>query len=254
MRLIATFMIALASATAVQATAQGDITAPLRASQGITQEQQDRLNEVGKFVVISPLCQRLGMTVDPEIATKAEAALQAETASWKSEVAVVERLKGEAISRQGRILKTDLDAVVRAATTDAQLRKVSDVLGGYGQTCVAAAADSIFSSLIVLPKGYDVHAAATDAADKMLEAGGLASWQTPQIQARGDLMMLAGACRSKIGSTRSDALVKEFSNSDDARVREYYFKSFDTGLGDPSILSSVAACDKAISSLRSKAK
>lgn len=66
----------------------------------------------------------------------------------------------------------------------------------------------------------------------MLELGGLASWQTPRIQARGDLMMLAGTCRSKIGAARSDALVQEFGQSDDPRVRDYYSKSFDEGLAD----------------------
>lgn len=86
----------------------------------------------------------------------------------------------------------------------------------------------------------------------MLEAGGLASWQTPEIQARGDLMMLAGICRSKIGPARSDALVKEFGQSDDPRVRNYYTKSFDEGLDDPTVIETLAGCNKAITPYRAK--
>jgi hypothetical protein len=49
-----------------------------------TQAQQDRLNRVGQFVVTAPMCEELGMKLDPDLPTKAEAALAAETASWSS--------------------------------------------------------------------------------------------------------------------------------------------------------------------------
>jgi hypothetical protein len=144
------------------------------------------------------------------------------------------------------MLKTDLEAAAAGAKTDAQLRAVQGILLGYGRTCVTAATDPIFSSLIVAPSGYDLDKAATEAADSMLEVGGLASWQTPPIQARGDLMMLAGTCRSRIGAARSDALVKLYGQSADSRVRDYYSHSFDEGLADPSIISTLAGCKRAI--------
>lgn len=217
-----------------------------------TQTQQDRLNQVGRFVVTAPMCEKLGMKLDPDFPTKAEAALKVETASWSVEPATVERLKGEAVARQGRILGTDLQAAADGAKSDAQLRAVKGILLGYGRTCLAATTDPIFSSLIVSPPGYDLDKATTETADSMLEAGGLASWQTRQIQARGDLMMLAGTCRSKIGPARSDALVKEFGQSKDPRVRNYYTKSFDEGLADPTMIETLAGCNKAITSYRAK--
>ncbi|MEG8223872.1 hypothetical protein OSJ57_25220 [Sphingomonas sp. HH69] len=194
------------------------------------------------------------MKLDADFPIRAEAALDVETASWHVDPATVKRLKGEAISRQSRMFGTDLRAAADGAKSDAQLRAVKGILLSYGRTCVAATTDPIFSSLIIPPAGYNLDKAATDAADSMLESGGLASWQTPQIQARGDLMMLAGTCRAKIGPARSDALVKEYGQSDDPRVRDYYSKSFDEGLADPSVISTLAGCNKAITAYRAKVR
>jgi hypothetical protein len=240
-----TFRIAIAVSFAVGATF------PAVAQ---TQAQQDRLNRVGQFVVTAPFCERLGMKLDPDLPLKAEAALDAETASWLIDTATIERLKQEAVARQKWILGTDLQAAVDGAKTDAQLRAVKAILLDYGRTCLSATSDPIFSALITAPFGYDLDAAATKFADAMLEAGGLASWQTPQIQARGDLMMLAGTCRSKIGAARSDALVKQYGQSDDPRVRDYYSRSFDEGLSDPTVVDTLAGCNKAITAYQAKAR
>ena len=218
-----------------------------------TQAQQDRLDRVGQFVVISPICEKLGMKVDPDLPKMAEAGLASETSSWPIAAETIERLKQEAVARQGRIFSTDLDAASAGAKTDAQLRGVKDILLGYGRVCMAATVDPIFSSLIAAPAGYNLDGAATTLADTMLERGGLASWQTPQIQARGDLMMLAGTCRAKIGAARSDALTKQYGQSDDPRVRNYYSRSFDEGLADPGMIETLAGCNRAILASRAKA-
>jgi hypothetical protein len=217
-----------------------------------TQAQQDRLNRVGQFVVTAPMCERLGMKLDPDLPVKAEAALNAETAAWAVAPATVARLKGEAINRQSRMLATDLQSAADGAKTDAQLRDLKHTLLGYGRTCMEASGEPIFSSLIVPPPGFNLETAATELTDSMLEVGGLASWQTPQIQARGDLMMLAGTCRSKIGALRSDALVRQYGQSDDPRVRDYYSKSFDEGLSDPSTIGTLAGCNRAIAAYRAR--
>lgn len=212
------------------------------------------MNRVAQFVVTAPMCEKLGMTLDPQLPQKAATAVQAETAGWGIENQRLERLQADAVKRQGAILASDLATASGNAKTDAQLRGVKAILLAYGRTCMAATADPIFSALVIAPPGYDLDMAATQMADSMLEAGGLASWQTPAIQARGDLMMLAGTCRSKIGPARSDALVKEFGQSDDARVRDYYSRSFDEGLADPSIIETLAGCNRAIAGFRAKAR
>lgn len=215
-----------------------------------TQAQQDRLNRVAQFVVTAPMCEKLGMTLATDLPRKAEAAFRAETATWTVDAARLDRLKGQATARQDAILKTDLEAAANGAKTEAQLRAVKGILLGYGRTCMAATTDPLFSALIVPPPGYDLDRATTEVADSLLQGGGLASWQTPQIQARGDLMMIAGTCRSKIGAARSDALVKAFGQSDDPRVRDYYSRAFDEGLSDPSTIPTLAGCDRAIANYR----
>lgn len=219
-----------------------------------TQAQHDRLDQVARYLVTAPMCQRLGIGVDPDLPAKVDAAVAVETSSWSVEPSALSRLKSEAVSRQGAILKTDLRTAADTAKTDAQLRNVRNILIGYGRTCLAAATDKIFSTVVIAPAGYDLDKAATAAADEMLEAGGLASWQTPKMQARGDMMMLAGTCRSKIGAARSDALVREFGQTDDPRVRAYYARSFDEGLAGQTTIATLAGCNRAIAAYRQNAK
>jgi len=215
-----------------------------------TQVQQDRLDTLARYTVTAPVCQRLGMTVDEKAGDKFAVALKVETASWSLDPAVVEQLMSTAFERQGRMLAIDLDAAAAHAKTDAELRRVREILLGYGKTCLAAAADPIFSRFVVLPAGFDLGRAAADLSDSMLEGGGLASWQTPAIQAHGDLMMVAGACRAKIGAAPSDALVRTFGASDDPRVRAYYTRSFNEGLNDAELNFTLPQCERAIARLR----
>lgn len=217
-----------------------------------TQAQQDRLNQAAQYVVTAPMCARLGMVLAPDSPDRAEARLDAEMATWAIDPEKRTTLKNEAVSRQGKMLGIDLETASSGAKTDAQLRNVKTILMGYGRTCLAASSDPLFTALIVPPADYDLDKAATDAADTMLEAGGLASWQTPQIQARGDLMMVAGVCRSRIGAARSDALLRQFGQSDNPRVRNYYLKSFDEGLSDPTLISSLAGCNRAIVAIQAR--
>ncbi|WP_443971311.1 hypothetical protein [Sphingobium sp. CR28] len=223
------------------------ISAPVFAQ---SQAQQDRIDKVAQLVVTAPICQRLGMTVDPAIGTKVEAAFQAETATWQVAPAIVDALKLASLRRQNAMLRVDLDTASSNARTDEQLRGLRAIVMGYGRTCMEAIRDPIFSQVITVPAGYDLNNAVTAFSDSMLEAGGLASWQTPAIQARGDMMMLAGTCRAQIGAARSDALVSQFGQTDDARVRGYYRRSFDEGLADTDLNFTLAQCNRAITNQR----
>jgi hypothetical protein len=235
------------------AMAAAPITMATNPGLSITQAQQDRLNRVAQFLVTAPMCEKLGMKLAPEFPTKVAVAQKAETAPWPVKTARLDQLEVDAISRQSAIYNTDLEAASGHAKTEAQLRQLPKILLRYGRTCMAATADPIFASLIVPPPDYNLEKAVTNAADEILEEGGFASWQTPKIQARGDLMKVAGTCRSRIGAARSDALVREYGQSDDQRVRDYYSKSFDEGLDDPTIISTLAGCNRVIMKIRAKA-
>ena len=215
-----------------------------------SQVQQDRVDQVSRFVVTAPICDKLGMTVDPALPVKVEAAFKAETSAWSAAPAAIERLKVASIQRQSHILKVDLETASENAKTGAELRQVGTILRGYGRTCLEATRDPIFSQVITAPSGFDLDRAVTDVADSMLESGGLASWQTPAIQARGDMMMVAGACRKRIGKGRSDALVAEFGKSDSPRTREYYLKAFDDALNDPELDFDLTQCNRLVTRYR----
>jgi hypothetical protein len=211
-----------------------------------TQVQEDRMNTLARYTVTSSVCATLGMTVDGDSGDKFTTALREETASWHVDQSVIERLMSAAFDRQGRMLQIDLQAAAEQAKSEVELRGVKAIFVRYGKICLAAAADPIFSKLIAVPAGYDLDRAATAASDELLEAGGLASWQSSDIRARGDLMMLAGACRTQIGHARSDALVQKYGASEVARVRDYYSKSFDAGLSDTELHFTLSQCDRAI--------
>lgn len=224
-------------------------TQPLHAQ---TQQQQDRIDRVSRLIVTAPLCRGLGMAVDSDLPAKVAAGFKAETAKWGVPSGRLEQLAAASADRQGKLFAQDLDTEEANAKSAAQLRKLSTILLGYGRTCVEATSDPLFSASIQKPAGFDLQVAATKFADSMLEDGGLASWQTPVIQARGDLMMVAGTCRAVIGKARSDALFAEFGRSDDARTRDYYLKSFDIGLDDTDRQFNLAQCNRMINGFRGR--
>ena len=67
----------------------GTLAAPAMAQ---TQAQQDRIERVSRFVVTAPMCDRLGLTVDPELPSKVEAAFKAETSAWSVDPGTLERV------------------------------------------------------------------------------------------------------------------------------------------------------------------
>lgn len=172
-----------------------------------TQAQQGRIDRVSRLVVTAPMCERLGMSIQPDLPLRVAEAFKEETSGWALGPQKVEQLAAESSDRQTKVFSQDLEAAAGSAKTEAQLRNLRTVLLGYARTCVEATEDPVFAKVISKPAGFTAEAAATKAADSMLEDGGLASWQTPAIQARGSIMMLAGTCRSVIGKARSDALI-----------------------------------------------
>lgn len=215
-----------------------------------TQQQQDRIDRVSRLVVTAPLCGRLGMTIDPDLPAKVAAAFKEEASGWGMDHHRLDQLAVESSDRQTKLFLRDLGAEADNAKSEAQLRNLRSVLLSYAHTCVEATEDPIFSKVVTKPAAFSADAAATMSADSMLEDGGLASWQTPAIQARGGIMMMAGTCRSVIGKVRSDALIFEYGKSEDARARRYYLKSFDIGLDDTEMKFSLAQCNRAIAGFR----
>lgn len=218
-----------------------------------TPQQFDRLNALTHYGMVMAWCDKLGMKLAPDWQEQADSGIKAEALSWGLAPDATNQLVGEAVARQGRIAQIDLDAFAdKNIKTEAGLRNVRSVFVKYGRVCLEAANDPLFSRLVTAPANFDLEDAATNAADSLLKDGGLASWQTPAIQARGDLMMAAGACRSHIGSTRSDAIFQKYSHASNPREREYYVHSFDEGLSDTSFNFDAAQCERLLKRLTAK--
>ena len=103
-----------------------------------SQAQQDRIDQVARFLVTAPTCEHLGMKVDPDFPTKLEAAFKIETTPWAVDAKVVERAMTAALTRQSHISEIDLKVISDNLTTDAQLRGLDalyprrDCLKGQG--------------------------------------------------------------------------------------------------------------------------
>ncbi len=221
-------------------------------AQAQTQAQHDRIDELAQFAVATGMCIRLGFSVASDTERRLDPAVQAEIQTWPGDKAQLKTALGDAVQRQSEIFSTDLQFFSDHAKTNHELRNVKSVLLRYGDTCMKAAKDALFKAFISVPLGYDLNKAATATSDAMLEDGGLASWQTPVIAARGDMMMIAGACRHVIGPVRSDALRQSFGQSDDPRERAYYDRSFDSGLSDTELNMDLTRCERVTTRYRHK--
>lgn len=220
-----------------------------------TAEQFDRLNTLTHYGMVMGWCDKLGMKLAPDWDRQIESGINAEVKTWGLPPDAASQLISEAVARQLRLNKIDLDALAEQKTkTEAGLRSIRSVFLKYGAQCLEAAREPLFSAVFSVPAGFDLNAAATEAADSVLADGGLASWQTPAVQARGDLMMAAGTCRAHIGAARSDAIFKKYSHAADARERAYYVRSFDEGLSDTSFDFDAAQCERLIKRLAAKAE
>jgi hypothetical protein len=219
-----------------------------------TQPQFDRLNTLARYGMVMGWCDKLGMKLAPNWEGQIDRGVTAEVLSWGLSADASKQLIAETVTRQARINQIDLDMLTEtSAKTEAGLRGVRSVFAKYGRMCLEAARDPLFSRIVTVPPNFEVEAAATQAADGLLKDGGLASWQTPTIQARGDLMMAAGTCRSHIGAARSDEIFQKYSHAADPREREYYVHSFDQGLADTSFNFDASQCERLIKRLTLKA-
>lgn len=220
--------------------------------QAQTQSQIDRLDELAQFAMVSPMCKKLGFSIAPDIESRLDPSIQDEIQNWDGDKARLKTASIEAAQRQSQMMEVDLKFLSDHAITEAELRKLKAIFVRYGHICEKAATDKFFKTFIAVPTAYNLESAATAVSDDMLEVGGLASWQTPRITARGDMMTIAGACRHLIGPIRSDALRQTYGRSDDPRERAYYNRSFDSGLNDTELNLDRTQCERGIVRYRQK--
>lgn len=207
---------------------------------------------MARFVVVADSCETLGAKLPKNLLSAAETGLISDGAAWNVDVVTIRQKYREALAREKLAYSTDLQFASDNAKTDAQLRRVKDVILQYARLCSEADHDPMFGALIELPEGFEPNAAAIGWADRALEMGGIASWQTPSIQTRGDLAILAGACRRVLGGRRSDELMQLYGRSEITRERDYFNRAYQMGLEDTELNFDAAQCNRAIEKNRAK--
>lgn len=209
-----------------------------------TQAQFDRANALAYSSLVAANCRGLGFTLESDgsaLGAKTIAGFRDEAAETPLSPEAADALLAQALDRQGKTIEIDIAGYPATAEgyRALNLRLADD--------CLKAAQDPVLAGILKAPEGFEPRRAAAAATDVLLAKGGLASWQTPSIQARGDLLTVAGSCRRLIGGERADALFKTYARAEDPRERAYYVESYDAGLADKFHFDfDLAQCERAI--------
>ena len=194
--------------------------ATVPAARAQTQAQADRIDDLTRYAMYAGACDAFGIPARDGQAEQIGALALAEAESSGLDKSKAAEFVQAAVDRHGRSLEIDFQALVEGARTGG--RKLSEIAPAFrkiGENCVEAAADPAAGKYLVLPAGFDLDKAVTAAVDKLLVSGGLASWQTPAIQARGDLLMAAAGRRSAArAQTRSTSSIPARTISGNGRT------------------------------------
>ncbi len=211
-----------------------------------TQQQQNRLNEVARFVVVAPMCKRLGMETASDLPEQVEAAVLSETSTWSIDTNTLNSLKSDALNRQMRAMKIDLGTAVNIENDNQKINRYHEVVRSFAKTCILASKDAYLGKVIQIPSDFDLDKAVIYASDSFLEPEGIASWQNPYMQARADLLTISSQCRAQIGPSRADAIVLKYGQAVNPRERAYYNRAIDTGLEEPTTTYTRDDCDRIV--------
>lgn len=208
-------------------------------------EQQELIDRLALLSFASPMCEQMGFEVAKDIDEKAPAiALKRLVASGMNEQEVAAAIT-RAVDLIEKSWDADQDALMGSLKSSEDFRRLKDFYYHKGLTCFQLANDPLFRSVIAKPASLDLAKAATEMADAALWQGGLASWQTPAIRARGDLLYAIGACRKFIGA-EADELLKLYNVASTEQQRKYNLYSYEAGLDNGSMFSDIAQCRRAI--------
>lgn len=242
----------LTSAAGLLALAAG-LTTPAKAQPG---SPAARIEEIARYSASLPACQKVGFQLGPgwmdELPNKAVS--EVEGLGMSKEEA--DRQLAEAMRIRRSVFDSKSSALLSGPGSSGPNfgSNVLAWLKDQSKDCVVIARDPLFAPYVRAPVSFDPAKSARTATDELIAPGGLASWQTAQIRARGDVVMAAAACRHQIGAARSDALFKQWATTTVERERAYYKTAYNLGLSSDDLQELTAAqCERAITRLGRKA-
>lgn len=223
-----------------------------------TQAQLDRMDRVLKHGIVAPSCAKMGFQFPEDAGGKIIDRVVSDTVASGVDRRAAAQAVSDAVRRSSAVFMREMSPPSTEVGGSDEIRENAMAFAlKHAQACAAAAKDPLVGSYLKAPTNFEVTRAARDVADQALAPGGLASWQTPEVQARGNLLLLAGACLRQIGTARSHALARQYGQSDDPRVRAYYAESYEGGQTNPDYQEfrafHVTQCERGINSFAAKA-
>ena len=196
-----------------------------------------RLDTLSQYYADVAMCERLGFAIDePAIAVAQEKIVAEATAGGMDTLEAQSALQSKAESKLRR-MQENLETMTADALHAKSMRAdIVGVFARYVRRCEDATSDPIFSAVVHGLPAADAANIRQALIDRLVEPAGEASWQTPKIVARADLLAAVGVCKSElsaaeveretapfIGPGRADAVPQD-------RLAHYYSASYLAGI------------------------
>lgn len=166
-----------------------------------------RVDEVGSYLTATTVCSEMGWTLSEGAMELIATRVYAEQVEAGVDKATVDLWSGEIFRRHSDILRTEMTRAAASFREQGDLTALADFFVRTDRRCEAFEADPISVGLISSDGSTARGLARQAKIDSWVEVGGLASWQTPALTAKGGLLMALGACSSIMPTARRDVLL-----------------------------------------------
>lgn len=169
-----------------------------------------RIDTLAAYAGDAALCSKLGYAVSddftPVLAERSLAEMQAEGVSEETATVWV----NEALQRTLKARKAEMDSYTSSLDDEAEIASsVRAMYASLQAKCATIAADPISFGIITAGTPDELLTAKTAMEDQLLADVGAASWQTPAIWARGELLIGLGVCKNVMPRSEHDSLLAE---------------------------------------------
>jgi hypothetical protein len=200
-------------------------------------EARLRIERFAMWTGAGAACTRFGYSMPEEKADAAEQAMLAEAAKGGTSEADARKRYSEGMNRQMQLFASESSVLLSAIEDGNPIRpRLDALLLKWDRLCQEAAADAVFGQWLTGGTASERAIARRDFMDTILEKGGEASWQTPKIIARGDLMYAIGACQRHLTQAQTNQLKAAILDGPDPtdtlgiRARAYYQTNLTEGI------------------------
>ncbi|MDQ0463201.1 hypothetical protein QO010_000949 [Caulobacter ginsengisoli] len=200
------------------------------ASAAVTPQQAARMDGVARYAVVQSFCVKIGFQVDESAASAAYDALVNDPRFVGMTRAELDATFDSSIQRVGAVFSRDSKAAAsKAGSLDAR-PVIEAFFRRIDAVCLEASTDPVFSRAFKAASPEVRGATRTALVGDLMAKGGQASWQTPVMRARADLLYITGACSARLPRQdveRYSALVDKAATE---KERAYYSDSLRDGL------------------------